>query len=71
MTALTFAALNGDLSVFRLLIEHGANTVLRDKQGKTALDYVAKNQKSQFVGVIERTERKRVRAATEFEGEKR
>ena len=36
MTALMYAAKNGDLEMTKLLVEEGAQVTLRNKEGKTA-----------------------------------
>ena len=51
-TALHSAAWNGSLASATRLLEGGADLTLRDKNGKTALDYARSNGKSEVVALL-------------------
>ena len=51
-TALHFAAGNGRLAIATRLLEGGADLTLRDKAGKTALDYARSNGHSEVVALL-------------------
>src|SRR5262249_10550026 len=51
-TALHYAATAGHLRVITLLLEHGANTRLRDAEGDTPLDLARANGKSAAVALL-------------------
>ena len=51
-TALHSAACNGYLAIATRLLEGGADLTLRDKFGKTALDYARSNGHSEVVALL-------------------
>ena len=51
-TALHFAALNGNLAIATRLLEGGADLTLRNKFGKTALDFARSQGKSEVVALL-------------------
>ena len=51
-TALHFAAANGYLAGATRLLEGGADLTLRNKHGKTALDYARSNGHSEVVALL-------------------
>ncbi len=52
MTALHRAALDGRLAIAKRLLEGGADPTLRDKYGKTAIDWARENGKSEVVALL-------------------
>ncbi len=57
--ALTYAAIANDLPTVQLLVQHGANPNLRDKDGKTALDYARRYKQTNVIRVLENATRTR------------
>ena len=51
-TALHYAALRGSLAIATRLLEGGADLTLRDKSGKTALDYARSRGHSEVVALL-------------------
>ena len=51
-TALHLSAGNGHLAVTKLLLEGGADPTLRDKAGRTALDWARERGKSEVVALL-------------------
>ena len=51
-TALHFAAFNGYLAIATRLLEGGADLTLRNKDGKTALDYARSYGYSEVVALL-------------------
>ena len=52
MTALHIAAYCGNLAIAKRLLEGGADPTLRDKYGRTALDYARQYGKSEVVALL-------------------
>ena len=52
LTALHFAAYNGYLAIATRLLEGGADLTLRDKNGKTALDFAREYGHSEVVALL-------------------
>ncbi|GGJ27416.1 ankyrin repeat domain-containing protein [Deinococcus roseus] len=46
-TALIWAAVSNQIAVFDVLLQHGANSKVRNQDGETALDWKQKHQKLQ------------------------
>ena len=53
MTALHWAAYAGASESAQLLLAHGANPKLKDKEGKTPLDYARESGNSELVTLLE------------------
>ena len=51
-TALHYAAARGYLAIATRLLEGGADLTLRDKDGKTALDWARQYRKSEVVALL-------------------
>ena len=51
-TALHFAAAYGHLAIAKRLLEGGADLTLRDKVGKTALDWARSHGQSEVVALL-------------------
>jgi ankyrin repeat protein len=53
-TALTTAALTGDVAIAGLLIDHKANVKLQDASGKSALDYALEEHHPEIAALLRR-----------------
>ena len=51
-TALQWAAISGSLAIATRLLEGGADLTLRNKNGKTALDYAREYGQSEVVALL-------------------
>jgi len=51
-TAMHFAAARGDARLCRVLLQHGANTELRNKKGRTCVDVAMSTGHSQLASLL-------------------